>query len=126
MKYKHKDYNNSSFYKTKAWRKVSKTYMTSKYYVCERCGQPATICHHKTWLNGSNINDPSIALDFNNLEALCIECHNAEHSLDNNVTIFTSDGDIEEVKETQDTIKFKRQQEQINSLLSKLDKQSNN
>jgi len=72
-------YGNSAFYKSKEWRKVSAAYMSSKYYICERCGKPAKICHHRIWLNADNVNDPEIALNMDNLEALCMECHNKEH-----------------------------------------------
>lgn len=73
-------YGNKPFYNSKEWRKVSTAYMNSKYYICERCGAPAKICHHRTWLNAENVKDPLIALNPDNLEALCIECHNKEHS----------------------------------------------
>jgi 5-methylcytosine-specific restriction endonuclease McrA len=36
--------------------------------------------HHKKHLTPGNIHDPAIALDWNNLEALCIDCHNKEHN----------------------------------------------
>ena len=118
----YKGYDNTAFYKGKAWRRVSAAYMASKCYICERCGKPASICHHKTWLNGSNVNDPNIALSFDNLEALCIECHNAEHGLQHNVTIFNDDGSIAAVKESQGAKDFKRQQAAIDDMLAKLKK----
>ncbi len=121
MKY-NKDYDNRAFYKSAAWRKVSAAYMSSKAYICERCGKPATICHHKTWLNGTNINDPAITLSFDNLEALCIECHNAEHGAKQSVTIFNDDGSIDQVKESQEAKDFKRQQAAISDMLSRLKK----
>lgn len=115
-----KGYDNTAFYKGKAWRRVSAAYMSSKAYICERCGKPAQICHHKTWLNGINVNDPNIALSFDNLEALCIECHNAEHGLQHNVTIFNDDGSIAAVKESQSAKTFKRQQAAIDDMLARL------
>lgn len=53
--------------------------MESRHHICERCGRPAVIAHHKRYLNESNYTDPSIALNPDNLEALCMECHNREH-----------------------------------------------
>jgi 5-methylcytosine-specific restriction endonuclease McrA len=53
--------------------------MASQYYICERCGEPAKIVHHKTYINRDNINDTSITLSWDNLEALCQDCHNKEH-----------------------------------------------
>ena len=71
--------NKAEFYHSKAWRQLSKVFLMSKYYVCERCGQPAEIAHHKIYLTPENITDPDIALNPANLEALCMNCHNAEH-----------------------------------------------
>ena len=53
--------------------------MDSRCYVCERCGGLARIVHHRRYITPQNIHDPAIALDWANLEALCIDCHNAEH-----------------------------------------------
>ena len=51
-----------------------------RFGVCERCGQPkGTIVHHKIHLDETNITDDNITLNFDNLELLCIECHNKEH-----------------------------------------------
>ena len=79
---------NTSFYNGKLWRKVSRLYLQSKCYVCERCGQPATICHHKVYLNDANKADPAIAYSFDNLEALCLDCHNNNHNTKNKRKIF--------------------------------------
>ena len=69
----------TAFYKSKAWRKCRDGYMQSKNYICERCGGVAAICHHKTYLNDSNYDDPNISLNWSLLESLCIDCHNKEH-----------------------------------------------
>lgn len=68
------------FYKSTAWNRTRRAFMKSKYYLCERCGESAKICHHRTYLTPKNINDPNITLSWSNLEALCQECHNKEHS----------------------------------------------
>lgn len=67
------------FYRSAAWRRTAKAFMLSRNYICERCGAPAVIVHHKTHLNAWNVNDPDIALNPDNLQALCLACHNAEH-----------------------------------------------
>lgn len=67
------------FYTSKAWRDTQKAFMQSKHYVCERCGKPAVIVHHKTYITPANINNPEITLNWNNLEALCQTCHQREH-----------------------------------------------
>lgn len=59
--------------------KTRAAYLMSQDYICERCGQPAKIVHHKRWLNRENINDISVTLCWDNLEALCQDCHNKEH-----------------------------------------------
>lgn len=51
----------------------------SQHYLCERCGEPAKVVHHRRYLTRENINNPSISLAWNNLEALCQDCHNKEH-----------------------------------------------
>lgn len=53
--------------------------MSSQHFICERCGSLATICHHKIWLNSENVNDPMVVFNWDNLEALCHDCHNKEH-----------------------------------------------
>ena len=67
------------FYKSAAWRKCRKAYIDSVYGLCERCGHPGKIVHHKIYLTPDNINDPNISLSFDNLEYLCQYCHNPEH-----------------------------------------------
>lgn len=73
-----KDYARS-FYKSTAWKKTQASYMVSKHYICERCKGVARIVHHKTYLTPENITDPHISLNWDNLEALCLQCHNKEH-----------------------------------------------
>jgi len=86
------------FYHGRAWRKLSKAFLMSKHYICERCGQPADIAHHKIHLNSSNYSDPTISLNPDNLEALCLTCHNTEHFGQGGATaaglIFDEYGDI--------------------------------
>lgn len=37
------------------------------------------IVHHKCYINSKNIFNPNVTLNFENLELLCIDCHNKEH-----------------------------------------------
>jgi len=53
--------------------------MQSQHWICERCGSPATICHHIQHLNDETVHNPEIALNWELLEALCHDCHNKEH-----------------------------------------------
>ena len=73
----------NSFYRSKAWRMCRSEYLRVNP-LCEEClkrGQftPAILVHHKIFLNEKNINDPNISLNFKNLEALCLDCHNKIH-----------------------------------------------
>lgn len=86
-----------SFYNSKEWVKCRDGYMQSKNYICERCGSVAEICHHKKHITTSNIGDPNITLSWDNLQALCLDCHNRVHG--NGDTIqegltFDSNGNI--------------------------------
>ena len=67
------------FYHSAAWRRLSRAFLLSRNYICERCGAPAEIAHHRRYLTPANVDDPDIALNPANLESLCMNCHNAEH-----------------------------------------------
>ena len=91
-----KDYSRS-FYRSKKWKTTSRMYMTSRNYICERCGSPASICHHRHYITPNNIGDPTITLNPDNLECLCHACHNKEHSkipLHNNGVSFDESGNL--------------------------------
>lgn len=73
-----------TFYASKAWHDCRRAFLMSKNNLCERCSTPdnpvpADIVHHKVYLNRYNIDDPNITLCWDNLEALCQDCHNKEH-----------------------------------------------
>jgi hypothetical protein len=67
------------FYASGAWERCRLAFLQSKFFICEKCGGAATIAHHKEYLTPGNINDPDVTLNWDNLEALCQDCHNAEH-----------------------------------------------
>lgn len=71
-----------SFYKSKAWRDCRDAYFIFRHGLCERCGGPGKIVHHKIYLTPQNINDPNVSLNWENLELLCQDCHNEEHHED--------------------------------------------
>ena len=75
----------AAFYASSAWINTRRSYVKSVGGLCERCYangiiRPADVVHHKTPLDNNNIHDPSIALSWNNLEALCNDCHALVHS----------------------------------------------
>lgn len=76
------------FYRSKRWHRCRDAFMQERNFVCERCGAPASICHHRRYLTERNYSDPDVSLNPDNLEALCMACHDDEH----NVTGATVDG----------------------------------
>jgi len=73
-----------AFYKSWKWKKCRAGYLVDAGGLCERCAArglivPAEQVHHKIKLTPENINNPAISLNWDNLEALCMDCHQAEH-----------------------------------------------
>lgn len=74
----------ASFYKTKAWQNTRASYTASVGGLCEDClaagiYRAGEIVHHKEELTPDNINDPEVALAWNNLKLLCRDCHAKAH-----------------------------------------------
>ena len=78
-----KEYNKSrdpkytKFYNSVEWKTLSLRYLMDKRYQCEECRVVATEVHHKI-----PIQTPEgweLRLDYENLESLCIRCHNKRH-----------------------------------------------
>ena len=72
-----------SFYNSKRWRAERELYRKAHPF-CERClklgiYKPTDIVHHMEYLDNDKAKDASIALNSDNLEALCFDCHNKEH-----------------------------------------------
>lgn len=83
------------FYQSKAWEDVRKTIWLKQNLLCNRCHRPVYvdgisdyipkerrligIVHHKEYLDETNISNLNITLGADNLEGLCIDCHNKEH-----------------------------------------------
>ena len=86
------------FYNSKAWKSVRKSVWLKQNLLCNRCYKPVYvdgiskwipkeerrtgIVHHKKYLDNNNITDDSIALNEDNLEGLCKDCHEKEHHQD--------------------------------------------
>ena len=66
------------FYQSKAWKDTRRYVFDRDLRLCQRCGKPGEIVHHKIYLTPQNINDPSVALNVDNLETLCRDCHAQE------------------------------------------------
>lgn len=68
-----------AFYNSKKW-KDCREYIYNKYFgICAECGKPGEEVHHIKFLTPSNINDPSISLNEDNLILLCKDCHFKKH-----------------------------------------------
>ena len=73
------------FYGSQQWKDCRAAYAASVGNLCERCLKagmitPGEIVHHKIKLTQSNVSDPSITLNFINLEYLCRFHHAEAHS----------------------------------------------
>ena len=86
------------FYNSKPWIDCRLAFLKSKFFICQSGGGAATIAHHKTYLTPANINDPNVTLSWDNLEALCQDCHNKEHQSKYSATredvMFDENGDL--------------------------------
>lgn len=75
------------FYGRKDWRDLSYTLKIARGGKCERCGFTAVekedwkklIGHHKTELTEANVSNPTISLNPDEVEIICMDCHNKEH-----------------------------------------------
>lgn len=106
------------FYHSKAWERTRELYMSSINYICERCGEPATICHHKKYITPGNIGNYDITLNFDNLEGLCQDCHNKEHSCKNQPekAVFNEQGELIGVRESRQTKEYKKMRKEIEQM----------
>ena len=72
------------FYSSKAWQDCREGYAAYRGHLCEDCLKrglytPGEIVHHIEELTPTNITDPRISLNWNNLRLVCRECHFKEH-----------------------------------------------
>ncbi len=68
------------FYKSYAWKKFRSQMILYKKGICELCGKRGFLLHHKIPLDESNVDDPNIALNPDNMRLLCRDCHNKLHN----------------------------------------------
>ena len=72
------------FYSSTAWKRCRAAYKQKVGGLCEDCLEkglytPAALVHHMIPVDESNMNDPSITLNFDNLRAVCRFCHAKRH-----------------------------------------------
>ena len=87
------------FYSSAAWQACRNEYMKRAHYLCEDCMKrgiykPAKEVHHIEELTPENIYRPEISLNFDNLVALCKECHKARHKTRNARFTFGENGEV--------------------------------
>lgn len=73
-----------AFYSSTAWQKCRAEYMKQAHYLCENCMKKGVyksgvIVHHIEELTPFNIHKPEVALNFDNLELVCRDCHAELH-----------------------------------------------
>lgn len=74
----------ADFYFGIAWKECRRAYAKSVGGLCEVCMargiyKAGEIVHHKTHLNAVNIHDPQVALNWDNLQLVCRDCHAEIH-----------------------------------------------
>lgn len=74
----------TDFYRSIAWKRCKKAYLTKVNYLCELCQReglivPADAVHHLIPITASNLFDPMITLNHDNLMAVCRKHHDQIH-----------------------------------------------
>ena len=87
-------------YNSKKWDKVRKMKLSYNPF-CERCLEkgyyvPAYLVHHKEYITDLNYTNPDVMFNLDNLESLCMECHNKEHfeGKSKKEYVFDKDGNV--------------------------------
>lgn len=66
--------------------------------MCEHCGGAGYIVDHIEELNANNIDDPEITLNHDNLQYLCLPCHNKKtfrkHEATRDDVMFDDNGNL--------------------------------
>lgn len=75
---KKRDPKYTRFYSSKEWRMLSARFAQENGYRCMLCGAIANEVHHKTYIQTEE--GWTKRLDWNNLELLCVSCHNKRHN----------------------------------------------
>lgn len=73
------------FYVSNEWKEIRNLLMLDRSMICECCGKlihykHKAIGHHKIELDMSNVNNPEISLNLDNLMLVCNLCHNKIHN----------------------------------------------
>lgn len=83
------------FYVSTAWTKTRDAFFNSKFGLCECCGSPGEIVHHKKPICVSDVKtNPAKCYGWDNLKLLCRVCHELHHSKRDDGLGFDANGDI--------------------------------
>ena len=71
------------FYNSKEWINCRTSYISTVHGLCEHCLErgdhvPGYIVDHIEALTPENIEDPLVSLNHDNLQYLCLPCHNVK------------------------------------------------
>lgn len=66
------------FYNSNEWKVLKEKKLQDEQYRCERCKKLAVEVHHSKPIQTDE--GWELRLDYYNLEALCVDCHNYRHS----------------------------------------------
>ena len=100
-------------YHSNRWEKLRRYKKTLSPF-CEECLKrgvytPTYIVHHKEWINEDNYFKDEVFYNIDNLESVCLECHNKIHFEKEKDYYFDRDGNIVKKKNQAPTqIKTKR------------------
>ena len=88
----------AEFYSSKVWQECREAYKKKAGGLCEVCKSKGiitagVIVHHKKHINSSNVKDPNITLNFDNLMLVCEKCHGKEHGKKKRYSV-SADGTI--------------------------------
>ena len=64
-----------AFYSSARWQYARHAALVRDRFTCQICGARAEEVHHLTELTPSNVQDPNVTLNLDNLQSLCHECH---------------------------------------------------
>lgn len=73
--------NTKWIYKTKEWQDIVRVVRLRDMGICQRCGYMITgksIVDHIEEITDDNVNDMNKVFGLDNLQLLCIECHNTK------------------------------------------------
>lgn len=70
-----------TFYSSKKWKKVRDSVKNKYFGICQICKQPnkKVIVHHINPITPENCNNPEVLFNEDNLQCVCIDCHNDIH-----------------------------------------------